>query len=95
MVQLQSRVFCRCRFRKIRKRAKNGFFGSFSEEEIDEVSHRAVCSQVYDCLFNSAHLAKKIFLFGWCVQVATNFLSITRLGFFVRFDFRMHICVPI
>ena len=66
-VQLQSRVFCRCRFRKNRKRAKNVFFCSFSEEEIDEVSHRAVCSQVYDCLFNSAHLAKKIFEFGWCV----------------------------
>ena len=22
--------------------------------------HRAICGQVYDCLFNSAHLAKKI-----------------------------------
>ena len=34
MVQLQSHVFCRCRFRKIRKRAKNGFFPVFQKKRL-------------------------------------------------------------
>ena len=94
-VQLQSRVFCRCRFRKFRKRAKNAFFCSFFTKEIDEVSHRAICSQCYYCLFNSTHLAKKNFEFRWCVQSQQIFMSTTRPGFFVGFDFRMQICIPI
>ena len=93
MVQLQSRVFYRCQFRKFRKRAKSAFFGSFHKKEIDEVSHRAICGQVYDCLFNSAHLAKKNFEFWWCVQSQQIFMSTTRSGFFVEFDFRMQICI--
>ena len=93
MVQLQSRVFYRCKFRKFRKRAKNAFFGSFHKKEIDEVSHRAICSQVYDCLLNSAQLAKKNFEFRWCVQSQQIFMSTTRSGFFVEFDFRMQICI--
>ena len=32
--QLQSRVFCRCRFRKFRKRAKNAFFAVFSQKRL-------------------------------------------------------------
>ena len=54
-------------FEKIENAQKTSFFAVFSKEEIDEVLHRAICSQVYDCLFNSAHLAKKKFEFGWCV----------------------------
>ena len=76
-VQLQSRVFCRCRFRKFRKRAKNAFFCSFFTKEIDEVSHRAICSQCYYCLFNSTHLAKKNFEFRWCVQSQQIFMWTT------------------
>ena len=93
-VQLQSRVFCRCRFRKFRKRAKNAFFCSFFTKEIDEVSHRAICSQCYYCLFNSTHLAKTNFEFRWCVQSQQIFMWTTRPGFFVGFDFRTQIWIP-
>ena len=76
---------------KIVKTRQKSLFLQFSQREIDEVSHRAICSQVYDCLFNSTHLAKKYFEFRWCVQSQQIFRSTTRPGFFVGFDFRMQI----
>jgi hypothetical protein len=47
---------------------KTTIFPSFFKKEIDEVSHRAICSQVYDFQFNSAYLAKKNFEFAQFVQ---------------------------
>ena len=72
---------------KIVKTRQISLFLQFSQKEIDEVSHRAICSQVYDCLFSSTHLAKKYFEFRWCVQSQQIFMSTTRPGFFVDLIF--------